>query len=84
VSEKTDNLNVQVDFRLMPLYAQLFRDNMFVRDLPEELTEAFYAILRAAYARGYADALVEVASGDPGRLSKDTGYAIPGTDLAGA
>ena len=65
---RIDLLELDIDLRL----ADLWREAMDVSDWNLEIVAAF---IRAAYGKGYCDALTEEA---PGSLCIDHGYRIPG------
>jgi len=65
---RIDLLELDIDLRL----ADLWREAGDVQDWNLDVVAAF---MRAAYGKGYCDALTEEA---PGRLCEDHGYRIPG------
>jgi hypothetical protein len=65
---RIDLLELDIDLRL----ADLWREAIDVSDWNLEIVAAF---IRAAYGKGYCDALTEEA---PGSLCIDHGYRIPG------
>jgi hypothetical protein len=64
---RLDLLELDIDLRL----TDLWRESMEVSDWNLEVVAAF---LRAAYGKGYCDALTEDA---PGSLCHEHGYRIP-------
>ena len=64
---RIDLLELDIDLRL----ADLWRETLDVTDWNLEVVAAF---LRAAYGKGYCDALTEDA---PGSLCHEHGYRIP-------
>ena len=64
---RIDLLELDIDLRL----ADLWRETLDVTDWNLEVVAAF---LRAAYGKGYCDALTEEA---PGSLCADHGYRVP-------
>src|ERR1700761_5453958 len=64
---RIDLLELDIDLRL----ADLWRETLDVSDWNLEVVAAF---LRAAYGKGYCDALTEDA---PGSLCHEHGYRIP-------
>lgn len=60
-------LELDIDLRL----ADLWRE---AEDVEEWNLEVVSAFLRAAYGKGYCDALTEEA---PGSLCRDHGYSVP-------
>lgn len=64
---RVDLLELDIDMRL----ADLWREANAITAWNLETAAAF---MRAAYGRGYCDALVEE---DPGQLCKDHGYRVP-------
>jgi len=64
---RIDLLELDIDLRL----ADLWREAVDVSDWSLEIVAAF---IRAAYGKGYCDALTEEA---PGSLCIDHGYRIP-------
>jgi hypothetical protein len=65
---RIDLLELDIDLRL----ADLWREAADVREWSLEVTAAF---MRAAYGKGYCDALTE---DEPGSLCAEHGYRIPG------
>ena len=65
---RIDLLELDIDLRL----ADLWREAADVDDWNLDVVAAF---MRAAYGKGYCDALTEEA---PGSLCEDHGYRIPG------
>ncbi len=65
---RIDLLELDIDLRL----ADLWREASEVGEWNLEVMAAF---IRAAYGKGYCDALTE---DDPGSLCHDHGYRIPG------
>ena len=65
---RIDLLELDIDLRL----ADLWREAADVSDWSLEIMAAF---IRAAYGKGYCDALTE---DNPGSLCHDHGYRIPG------
>jgi len=71
---RIDLLELDIDLRL----ADLWRETLDVTEWNLEVVAAF---LRAAYGKGYCDALTEDA---PGSLCHEHGYRIPGRQPAKA
>jgi hypothetical protein len=65
---RIDLLELDIDLRL----ADLWREAAEIEDWSIEVVAAF---MRAAYGKGYCDALTEDA---PGSLCLDHGYRVPG------
>ena len=65
---RIDLLELDIDLRL----ADLWRE---ASDISEWTLDVVAAFLRAAYGKGYCDALTEEA---PGSLCHDHGYRVPG------
>lgn len=65
---RIDLLELDIDLRL----ADLWRE---ATEVPEWNLEVMAAFMRAAYGKGYCDALTEDA---PGSLCHDHGYRVPG------
>jgi hypothetical protein len=70
VSRRGEQLNTDIDFRLMELFIES-------HDVDEWTPEVLHAFLRAAYGRGYVDALEEEKRGERGKLCRDHDYRIP-------
>ena len=68
---RIDLLELDIDLRL----TDLWREAVEVDDWSLEVMAAF---IRAAYGKGYCDALTE---DNPGTLCEDHGYSIPGRDM---
>ena len=64
---RIDLLELDIDLRL----ADLWREASEISDWNVDVVAAF---MRAAYGKGYCDALTE---DDPGALCRDHGYKIP-------
>ncbi len=64
---RIDLLELDIDLRL----ADLWRESLEISDWSIEVVAAF---MRAAYGKGYCDALTEEA---PGSLCADHGYRVP-------
>ena len=69
---RIDLLELDIDLRL----ADLWREAAEIDDWSIEVVAAF---MRAAYGKGYCDALTEDA---PGSLCVDHGYRVPGRRAA--
>jgi hypothetical protein len=69
---RIDLLELDIDLRL----ADLWREAVDVDEWSLEIVAAF---IRAAYGKGYCDALTEES---PGSLCRDHGYRIPDRHLA--
>jgi hypothetical protein len=69
-NEKFELLNLDLDFRLMELWVQL-------DEIEEWTVEVIAAFLRAAYGRGYVDALEEEKRGQRGKLCRDNDFRVP-------
>ncbi len=67
-------LELDIDLRLTDLWVE-------VADVTEWNLEVVAAFMRAAYGKGYCDALTEDA---PGSLCRDHGYRIPARDQSAA
>jgi hypothetical protein len=65
---RVDLLELDIDLRL----SDLWREAMTIDEWSLEVVSAF---MRAAYGKGYCDALTEE---DPGSLCADHGYRVPG------
>ena len=65
---RIDLLELDIDLRL----ADLWRDASGISDWSLDVVAAF---MRAAYGKGYCDALTEDS---PGALCADHGYRVPG------
>ena len=64
---RIDLLELDIDLRLTDLWREAV-------DVTEWNLEVVAAFIRAAYGKGYCDALTE---DDPGSLCRDHGYKIP-------
>jgi hypothetical protein len=71
---RIDLLELDIDLRLMDLWRE-------ATEIADWSTEVVAAFMRAAYGKGYCDALTEDA---PGSLCHDHGYRIPGRREAAA
>jgi hypothetical protein len=69
---RIDLLELDIDLRL----ADLWREAAGISDWSLEVVAAF---MRAAYGKGYCDALTEDS---PGALCADHGYRVPGRNVA--
>ena len=69
---RIDLLELDIDLRL----ADLWRE---AADVSEWSLEIMAAFMRAAYGKGYCDALTE---DEPGSLCEEHGYRIPGRSPA--
>jgi hypothetical protein len=69
-NEKAELLNTDIDFRLLELFISM-------DEIDEWTPEILHAFLRAAYGRGYVDALEEERRGERGKLCADNDYRIP-------
>ena len=69
---RIDLLELDIDLRL----ADLWREAADISDWSLEVVAAF---MRAAYGKGYCDALTEDS---PGSLCADHGYRVPGRKQA--
>jgi hypothetical protein len=67
-------LELDIDLRLSDLWAE-------VCEVSEWNLEVVAAFMRAAYGKGYCDALTEDA---PGSLCRDHGYRIPARNRSAA
>ena len=65
---RVDLLELDIDLRLTDLWRE-------IEEIPEWNLEIAAAFMRAAYGKGYCDALTE---DDQGSLCLDHGYRIPG------
>jgi hypothetical protein len=61
-------LELDIDLRLADLWTE-------AAEIDEWSLEVVAALMRAAYGKGYCDALTEA---DPGSLCRDHGYVVPG------
>ena len=59
-------LELDIDLRLADLWAEAWVDEWSI--------DVVAALMRAAYGKGYCDALTE---DDPGSLCRDHGYVVP-------
>jgi hypothetical protein len=64
---RIDLLELDIDVRLLDLWRE-------AADVSEWSLEIVAAFMRAAYGKGYCDALTE---DDPGSLCADHGYRVP-------
>jgi hypothetical protein len=71
---RIDLLELDIDLRL----ADLWREAAGISDWSLEVVAAF---MRAAYGKGYCDALTEDS---PGALCADHGYRVPGRNIESA
>jgi hypothetical protein len=71
---RIDLLELDIDLRL----ADLWREAAGISDWSLEVVAAF---MRAAYGKGYCDALTEDS---PGALCADHGYRVPGRNAESA
>jgi hypothetical protein len=71
---RIDLLELDIDLRL----ADLWREAAGISDWSLEVVAAF---MRAAYGKGYCDALTEDS---PGALCADHGYRVPGRNTESA
>ncbi len=60
-------LELDIDLRLADLWAE-------AAEVDEWSIEVVAALMRAAYGKGYCDALIE---DEPGSLCRDHGYVVP-------
>jgi hypothetical protein len=67
-------LELDIDLRLSDLWVE-------IGEVGEWSVEVIAAFMRAAYGKGYCDALTEDA---PGSLCSDHGYKIPARDQSSA
>jgi hypothetical protein len=67
-------LELDIDLRLTDLWSE-------AGDVEEWSLEVVAALMRAAYGKGYCDALTEA---EPGALCRDHGYVVPGRKPAPA
>jgi hypothetical protein len=78
VSERLQALEVDIDTRLLNLWATALEPDGRLHkwlDDDEELREVLGAHLRAAYGKGYCDALLEDANGRRSELSLAHGFS---------
>lgn len=68
--ERAQALEADIDYRLMELWTEFPP----IEDWDVVVAAAF---MRAAYGRGYVDALEEDRLGQRGKLCRDNGYVIP-------
>lgn len=64
-----ERVSIDIDTRLRELWALIWEICP-----PEDVSGKLGDFLRAAYARGYADAMNEVKEGRPGELARANGY----------
>ena len=69
---RIDLLELDIDLRLADLWVE-------AAEVEEWSLEVVAALMRAAYGKGYCDALTE---DEPGSLCRDHGYVIPGRGRA--
>ena len=65
-----EDLATDIDFRIMELW-------MSAQEIDEWDIETVAAYMRAAYGRGYIDALNEHKLGEYAKLCRDHGFRIP-------
>ena len=70
---RIDLLELDIDLRLTDLWRE-------AAEIDEWNLEVVAAFIRAAYGKGYCDALTEDA---PGSLCRDHGYRVPGAPRTG-
>lgn len=68
--KRLELLEADIDIRLQPLWDDL-------ADMNQWNLGAVLAFMRAAYGKGYIDALREDMAGERGRLCRDFGYRFP-------
>jgi hypothetical protein len=69
---RIDLLELDIDLRLSDLWREAY-------DIDEWNLEVVAAFIRAAYGKGYCDALVEES---PGSLCQEHGYRVPARNPA--
>lgn len=75
--ERVQRLEIDIDTRIMDLWATAYEEGSHIAPKLEadpELREMFGTFLRAAYGKGYTDALVEDADGRRSELQREHGY----------
>lgn len=71
---RIDLLELDIDLRLADLWVE-------ASEVDEWSLEVVAALMRAAYGKGYCDALTEA---EPGVLCRDHGYVVPARKTAAA
>lgn len=78
-AERRQRLQVDIDTRLAKAWEVIWAEGSVLRPiLREECSterDAFAAVLRYAYSKGYSDALAEDAAGRRDELARANGYA---------
>ncbi len=70
---RLDLLELDIDCRLSDLWQTLWRDFDYLsRAASDQTRQEFAVFMRAAYGKGYMDALK-----DRGELCRDHGYTVP-------
>ena len=79
MSDKRESLKVDVDTRLLDIWEVLWEPGHLADTLREDegLATVIGSGLRAAYVRGYLDALQEESQGRRGELAREHGYREP-------
>lgn len=70
-------LATDIDWRLHAILEECVFPFQMYEDLDTSEREAFFAILRGAYGKGYCDALREDTEGKRGMLCLKHGYRAP-------
>lgn len=78
-AERLQALEVDVDTRLADLWAMAWDEDTKIADAleDEDVARAVGHMVRAAYGRGYCDALEEERQGRRGELATAHGYRAP-------
>lgn len=79
-AERLAGLEADVDARLAELWLMAWERGTSIAEamgLSQDLADQVGALLRAAYGRGYCDALIEEKKGRRGELAKAHGYLSP-------
>jgi hypothetical protein len=70
-------LEGDIDLRLQGLWYELWHAEFSRINDDGEFTELVSQFMRAAYSKGYIDALEEDVRGERGKLCRDNGYRYP-------
>lgn len=73
-SERVQAVEVDIDCRIAALWVDTWAPDGVLADLDEAQSAAMAAVARAAYARGYVDALQEDREGRRAELQRTHGY----------
>lgn len=74
--DKVQRLETDIDCRLAELWLTTWQPEGVLQDLNEAQTTAMAATVRAAYGKGYTDALREDREGRRGELQRTHGYRV--------